>query len=106
MEIKLTNDGDLGLGSSTISLPDLVVVVPHVANIFACLKRELHLSNLKYAFSVDAAHRNALESTLQALAFRLPDGVKFYEIDGRRAFDVRGPSGGVVSSCVCYLVIL
>lgn len=36
----------------------------------------------------------------------LPHDVTWYTVDGRKLFEMRGPSGGIASSKCCYLITL
>lgn len=100
--------GELGNGVK-VSILELVIVVPHVANILAALEAEGNLffdksvlRPYKYGFQVYPGDRKLLEIAVNSI--ELPSNVQWYESDGNKIFAMRGPSGGVISGLACYLV--
>jgi len=98
------NGGDLGRAEiKPISPLEFQLLVPHIAHILECL----HIAGLsrlpfKYAFEFPLHVRDQV--FLSMLTMKLPSHVKFYECDGKKLFEMRGASGGVVSGLVCYLI--
>jgi hypothetical protein len=87
-----------------ITALEMQVVIPHVANMLEEL--ELRRTNEEflfyYAFELNIHEKDAAMLVIRAST--LPLHVSWYEVDGRRLFEIRGPSGGVVSAYICYLV--
>jgi len=98
------NGGDLGRANMGAITPfEFIFVVPHIASIL----QELHesgQSNLpfKYGFEFTLGYKNLLHYALGSV--KLPPNVSFYEVDGTRLFEIRGASGGIVTTMICYLV--
>jgi hypothetical protein len=98
------NGGDLGRAEfKNISPIEFMLVMPHVAHILECLYL-MGNSRLpfKYAFEFLPLYKKEFE--LIMLRSKLPEHVKFYELDGKRMFEIRGVSGGVASNMICYLI--
>lgn len=96
--------GDLGRANTRpITSLEMQIVVPHIASIL----EELAVAKFselpfKYAFEIYSDERNG---ALLVISYtKLPAHVFWYECDGKRLFEVRGPSGGIISSHICYLV--
>jgi hypothetical protein len=81
---------------------DLPVIVPHVADILKASREFTPRDGkeFKYAFEI-ALNQKELAGRLM-IAMQLPDTVSWYQLDGQRLFEVRGPHGTV--SAICYLV--
>ena len=98
------NGGDLGRSEFRWMSPlEFQIVLPYIAHILECL----HVSGLsrlpfKYAFEFSSVIRNDMLLVMKTI--KLPEHVKFYEIDGNQIFEMRGASGGVVSNMICYLI--
>lgn len=99
------NGGDLGRASiHPITALELQIIVPHVASILEELSvmfKELHY---KYAFEISTRDRDGAQFVIDKFKQCLRPSVAWYECDGLTLFQVRGPSDGVVSSYVCYLI--
>jgi hypothetical protein len=105
MSITFIKDGgDLGRAElKPISALEFQIIVPHVA----CILESLYNSKLstlpyKYAFEFITHQRKMIEIGMEILI--LPPHVHFYECDGRKLFEMRGVSGGIVSGLICYLI--
>lgn len=48
--------------------------------------------------------KQELNALLGEIEMSFPTNIRWYSVDGIRAFELRGQSGGVVSSVVAYLV--
>jgi len=98
------NGGDLGRAVNGYIEPlELSVVLPHVAHILECLHQ--HNNSNKpyfYAFEFSSHARKGIELVMENT--KLPEHVGWYTTDGMKMFAIRGASGGVVSSMICYLV--
>jgi hypothetical protein len=100
------NGGDLGRANiRSISALELQVIIPHIADILSELAI-MKISDLpfKYAFELHKHERDMANLVIQGSINKLPSEVSWYELDGRKLFDMRGQSGGIVSSIICYLV--
>jgi hypothetical protein len=99
--------GNLGRGTKVTAL-ELAIIVPHIANILQALyNSNNHIYSeqylpAKYGFEVYTGDRKFLELAINDI--KLPRDVKWYEVDGRKIFDMRSASGGIVSSLICYLI--
>ena len=99
--------GDLGRATlRPITALEMQIIIPHVANILQEieLRRTQGENPFKYAFELHMREKDAALFVIQASSYTLPPNVFWYEIDGRHLFEIRGPSGGIVSSYVCYLI--
>jgi len=100
------NGGDLGRAEFKYTTPlEFTVVVPHIAYIL----EQIYLDKLsklpcRYAFEFSSTHRSLIEFAMASV--KLPDHVRFYEVDGIKLFQIRGVSGGLASSLICYLVTI
>lgn len=99
--------GDLGRGRKVNTL-ELAVVVPHIADFISWLSynKSDDMGNLQYSygFEVHSTEKNLLIIAMLELENKFPRNVKWYETDGIKVFDMRGASGGIVSSLACYLI--
>lgn len=99
-----SNGGDLGRANIRNMHPlEFHLIIPIIADIL----EELHNSKIstlpfKYAFEFSSSYKNHI--LIEINNCKLPSHVSFYEIDGNKLFEIRGPSGGVVSGLICYLV--
>lgn len=58
-----------------------------------------------YSFSVRYEYRDTISAMIKSIELEgLPGGASFYEADGRKVFDIRGPSGGVTTAVSFYLI--
>lgn len=57
-----------------------------------------------YAFSFPLDQKDRLIELMEDLDKLFPQYVTWYEIDGKKLFESRGPSGGIATSLVCYLI--
>lgn len=58
----------------------------------------------QHAFKIRTEDREFIQMFMLELEKEFPDTVQWYETDGRKLFELRGISGGVTTSLVCYLV--
>lgn len=99
------NEGDLGISDIFTNVENLSAIVPHVANILS--KIEARKDNIpSYCFKFRQVSKLTLESQILVIERLLLKDISFYETDGRKVFELRGPNGGVISAIVCYLVKL
>ena len=102
------NGGDLGRAEiGPISTITFRLVLPHILLILEELYK-MGNSQLpyKYAFEFYVGEREyALREILLAEVVmpKVAPHVKFYDCDGEKLFTVRGVSGGLVTSLICYL---
>lgn len=101
--------GDMGypeLPTSTIPFP---VHVAKAAKLLTLSKALADVAGLELHFSysfmlpldVDERKMNELVRSIT-----LPYDVGWYTVDGRKLFEMRGASGGIASSKVCYLITI
>ncbi len=58
-----------------------------------------------YAFNVVSDYKQTLQHMLRDMEREgLPKGCSFFEVDGNKIFELRGPSGGVATMVVFYLM--
>lgn len=98
--------GDLGRGNGLTTFENIPIVIETVGNIFSQLRNEIQKPMiLSYGIEVSSHYKNIMEPLLLSMELKgLPNGCKFYQTDGRKIFEVRGYSGGVISSCIFYLI--
>lgn len=98
------NGGDLGRANIKPIHPlEFYVILPHIADIL----EQLHVSGnsrlpYKYAFEFNSHVKDMV--MLEINSSKLPPHVKFYECDGKKLFEMRGASGGIISGFICYLI--
>lgn len=99
--------GDLGRGEKVTAL-EMAIIVPHIAIILQLLhqERESEKIHYKYGFELWLGEQNRLILALHDLERQFPPNVKWYEVDGKKYFELRGCSGGVTTAYVCYLVTM
>lgn len=98
------NGGDLGRTALRCIEPlEFSVVLPHVAYILNALQ-QLGNSRLPYvyAFEFSSSARKGIELVMENA--KLPEHVEWYNIDDLKMFQIRGPSGGLAYTMICYLV--
>jgi len=97
------NGGDLGRTTIKQVTPlEFQLIIPHIVEIFKGLAAlDLPLP-FKYAFEFYSGNKE--DALLVIHATKLPPYVKFYEIDGRKLFEMRGAAGGIATSFICYLI--
>lgn len=96
--------GDLGRAEIKPIQPlEFHIILPHIAYIL----ESLHISGnsrlpYKYAFEFPVHTKDLVNLIISS--FKLPPHVKFYECDGKKLYEMRGNSGGIVSGIICYLI--
>lgn len=107
MKQKLTFDpdgGDLGRAEFVVqTATEFQLVIPHIASIFESIHQE-GWSRLPVRYGLEFPVRLKNEIELLIPTIELPPHVDFFEVDGRRCFEIRGASGGVATSMICYVV--
>lgn len=97
------NGGDLGRAAEILTPLEFSVILPPVARILEYLYHtKLSKLPFKYAFEFHSSHKAQIE--LVMMTTKLPPNVGFYECDGLKLFQIRGASGGIVTSYICYLI--
>ena len=102
------NGGDLGrseLGQVTVA--EFKIILPHILNIL----ESLHIQGdsklpYKYAFEFNLLEEEKILEEIQFAEInmqRIAQHVKFYRCDGNPLFGLRGASGGMTTSLICYL---
>lgn len=110
-ELKVNlEDGDMGRAKKPSSVAEFFMSVPHVANILNSLrvdqieKEPDSTIRHKYAYEFYVGDLQTVELVILRLQEELPIHVKFYGVEGRKLFEMRGPAGGIVSHVICYLI--
>lgn len=99
------NGGDLGRASiAPITALEMQIVIPHVANILEELEVRRTQGEMPFRYAFELPMREKDGALFVIAAVKLPPHVFWYECDGRKLFEMRGASGGVVGSYICYLV--
>lgn len=98
--------GDLGRAEiKPITALEMQIVIPHIANVLEQLAVDKRYElPFRYAFELGMQEKDAATFVIHASTYKLPPHVFWYEIEGRFLFEMRGMSGGVVTSYICYLV--
>lgn len=98
--------GDLGRAEiGPVTALELQLLIPHVANILGELvMMELHVAPFKYAFEIYMDEQDKALHVIRASIFKLPPKVYWYEANDVVLFVMRGASGGIATSYVCYLI--
>lgn len=100
------NGGELGFSIGRNTPAENIIQIIHiVANIFRYIVdedikpvgRELY-----YSIKINTEDRDIVEAVLNYI--KLPEKIYIYKSDDRHLFEMRGPSGGVVTSMVFYIV--
>lgn len=95
--------GDLGRALiKPVSALEMKTVIPHVANILEELAVVNNEQHFRYAFELPMHEKDMALMVINTS--KLPPHVQWYECDGRKLFEMRGVSGGIVSAHICYLV--
>jgi hypothetical protein len=105
----LVNFNDAGeLPNSDITrVEQIPYLVMRISQMLVDIKPHLKNSYMIpcYSFTVRSEYKDTLEKMLIAIEREgLPKGAEFYECDGRKVFEIRGPSGGVMTAVSFYLV--
>jgi hypothetical protein len=96
--------GDLGRASGLTPIQDIPIVVIRIAEVYSKLRFKVE-EQLCYCVEFRSEYRNTVLSMLKDIETEgLPGGVKFFSLSGNKVFEIRGVSGGVVSSCCFYLI--
>lgn len=97
--------GDLGRAIGRTTALEMQIIIPHVASMLNELaNEELTTKKFKYAFELPTREKELALFVMNSFNRNLPPRVSWYECDGIKLFEMRGPSGGVVTSYICYLV--
>jgi hypothetical protein len=105
MDLKFDADGgDLGIPKNTVHTIDSFLSSIRVADeIFEGLKYIGIRENIRYAVTLSGIFDKEKIMKLQSdlIEFR-----NLYSVDGRKLFEVRGPSGGLANMHVVYVVLM
>ena len=109
MRILDLDSGDLGITKYVHPLHELPIVIEIASKILLDAKKLIPDLNgnkkLSYCIGLDCDNSKLAMEIIEREKRNLPDGIQFYDVDGRSIFELRGASGGKVSMKVCYLVI-
>lgn len=104
--VDVNNDGELPNTEMT-RIEQIPYLVMRIGQILVDIRPHLKNQNLIpfYSFSVRAEYRDTINAMIRSMESEgLPRGASFYEVDERKVFEMRGPSGGVATSIIFYLV--
>lgn len=103
--------GDLGRGYRITEeeLPNLAV---RIANVMLEVQKAMNKyeicsighTKISYAFEFSPNNKTKLSQVIISTEPLLPLGIKFYSIENQKLFELRGASGGIVNSLICYLI--
>ena len=101
-----TEGGEFGNADTFTRIEMIPTLVMRVADIFSGLR---HLRPAGHEFSYCIQFNPDYKRTVELMLYDieregLPDGTVFYEVDGKRVFEMRGFSGGVVYANCFYLI--
>lgn len=99
--------GDLGLGDFPIQLHEFPFVVKISAKILSQARKFVDLGpneRLSYAIRVPVSDSKLMLELIRIEEKSLPVDIRFYDVDDKKLFELRGQSGGVISQMVCYLI--
>lgn len=99
--------GDMGIPEpidQRISLEEHISRAAKLLTLSQALADVTHLDiNFCYGFRIPLS-LNEKEFEMLSRPISLPNDVTWYTIDGKKLFELRGPSGGVASTKVAYLI--
>ena len=111
---KLLFDPDGGelrlskIGNSRVEHIPLLIAV--ISDIFSNLIQEdIKPKNKEFVYCIQFSpdDQQVVEGMIEIIEVSgLPKGVYFYRCDGKVLFEIRGPSGGVVTSMAFYIITL
>lgn len=99
--------GDLGRAEQITpaeKVPLLAIRAAHYLKAVARISIEQNFETekgLRYAIEFGSG---VTENTLREVENHFPRGVEFYQLEGRRAFDMRGGGGGIAVNRIAYVV--
>ena len=98
--------GDFGLSEGNTKIESIPFLVMRVAGIFSSLRTIKPRGKIfSYCISFNSDYFKTIEAMLIDIEREgLPEGVSFYEFDGKKIFEIRGASGGVTASTCFYLI--
>ncbi len=100
--------GELGRAPClSVTALEMQIIIPHVASILSDLAANSEKDYYRqkpyyYAFELFTSEKDAALLVMRSL--KLPPQVQWYETDKISLFEIRGPSGGIVSKYICYLI--
>lgn len=101
--IQFGDNDDLGLADGNTP----IFLLPYVVKIASKILSDLHKlypdKNWKHAIQIGNGFTRLTEAIMDELSEQLAEHTQFYAIDGKRIFELRGPSGGVVSARIFYI---
>jgi hypothetical protein len=100
--------GDLGMPDPISSDEDLYEHIARAAKLLTLVQALADVSGMAdtrfcYGFRIPLSVVDR-DFQMKIRSINLPNDVIWYSCDGKSLFEVRGPSGGVASSKVAYLV--
>ena len=98
--------GELGLAEGNTKIETIPFLVMRIAQIFSKL-REIKPKDREFVYCVQFSsdYKKTVEAMLMDIEHEgLPEGTAFYEIEGRKIFELRGASGGVRYAMCFYLI--
>jgi len=107
--IRITelDGGDLGRGTFVTpqEFPLLALRVAKILRELRLVLRNGFSDDIPcYGFEIRMAHKDTILELMPKIKDLIGDDVLWYECDGKTLFEIRGASGGIVSSYICYLI--
>jgi hypothetical protein len=101
-KLRDNQSDDMGRATRIITPLELQLLIPHVADILSELQK-YEPDNLHFSHCFELSTQYKTEANLVIATAKLPGNVQFYQADSRTLFEIRGASGGIVTSLACYL---
>lgn len=98
------DNGEMPIGDR-LEISEVPIVIKHVSSILNSIATDSLIPQgkiMSYGFVVNAKYRAILDKVLDEI--NLPPRCKYYSIEGRKVFEMRGASGGVMTGVVFYLI--
>jgi len=98
--------GELIPSIGNTEIGQIPFLIMKIADVFSKL-REIRPNDREFVYCIQFSpnYKDTVECMLlDMLRKGLPMGTTFYECDGRRIFEMRGATGGIVHSMAFYLI--
>ena len=105
-EIDL-NEGDLGIGDFITEIHEFPFIVKIASRILNESRKFTNLDKdkrLSYSIKLRISDSVLINKLIEELEKDLPSNIRFYDVDTRKVFELRGTSGGITTQMCCYLV--
>ena len=107
MSILVNLDG----GELTLSkignarIEQIPIMISIAADIFSSLLKEnIKPDDREFSYCIQINPEDKEVVAIMLARLNLPDGIDIYKCDGRSLFEIRGSSGGIVTSMCFYII--